>query len=844
MLSDKDIKHEFKIKASKDPDKYYATSVLKSEGFKRKKCSSCGTYFWDVTDSEVCGNPSCSGGFRFIGNTPAKKELDYIGVWNEFSRLFKKWGYTPIKRYPVVARWRADTDFVQASIYDFQPYVVSGEVEPPANPLVVPQMCLRFNDIDNIGITGAHYCAFVMIGQHAFMKPKDWNQAKYFTDIHNWLKQGLGLKNDEITFHEDAWAGGGNFGPCMEYFSRGLELGNQVYMMYEQTPSGNKELNLKVLDMGMGHERNAWFTQGKSTSYETTFPTVVKKLYSITGVKTDEKMMEKFLPYSSYLNVDEVDDINKVWNDVAKKTGYDVKELRTKIMELAALYSVAEHSRALLVALSDGALPSNVGGGYNLRVILRRALSFIDKYKWDIYLPDICRWHTDYLQQLFPELGENLDEVEKILEVERQKYQATKQKTHSMISKLVKEEIDSKKLLLLYDSYGITPEIVREEALKLDKKIDVPENFYAKVSELHEKGEQEHQTGREERLNLENVPETKALYFHDYKKTKFSAKVIKITDNKVLLDETCFYPTSGGQLNDLGTMSGQNVIDVFKQGHHIIHVLSQKPDFKEGDKVDCEIDLERRLQLAKHHTATHIVNAAARKVLGSHINQAGAKKDIDKATIDLTHYQSISDEELAEIEKEANRLVDEHIEVQSSFLPRTEAEQKYGMNIYQGGAVPGKVLRIINIPNIDVEACGGTHLKNTSEAGKIKILKATKISDGIVRVYFTAGEAAQKEGKKEKEILEESARLLSVKVSQLPGRANELFEKWKLAKKAAERKKEISLKDLELKSIAEFQGNVLDKVANILKTQPEHVVKTIRRFLKELEEFKSKIKLK
>src|SRR3989338_7581249 len=560
MASDKDIKKEFKAKASKNPDKYYATSVLKSEGFSRKQCRNCGIFFWAVTGSEVCGNPACSGGFRFIGNTPAKKELDYVGVWTEFSKLFKKWGYTPIKRYPVVARWRDDTDFVQASIYDFQPYVVSGEVEPPANPLVVPQMCLRFNDIDNIGITGAHYCAFVMIGQHAFMKPKDWNQAKYFTDIHNWLKIGLGLKNEEIKFHEDAWAGGGNFGPCMEYFSRGLELGNQVYMMFEQTPNGYKELDLKVLDMGMGHERNAWFTQGKSTSYETTFPAVVKKLYEITGVKVDGHLMQKFLPYSSYLNVDEVDDIDKVWKDVAGKVGTDVKELRETILELAALYSIAEHSRALLIALSDGALPSNVGGGYNLRVILRRALSFIDKYKWDIYLPDVCRWHAEYLKPLFPELSENLDEVEKILEVERMKYEATKEKTHSIISKLMIEDIDEKRLLILYDSYGITPEVVKGESLKLGKKINVPDNFYARVAELHEKQEQEHATKREEKLDLEGIPDTRTPYFEDYKKSEFDAKVLKSIDNKVILEETYFYPTSGGQLHDLGKINEFDVL--------------------------------------------------------------------------------------------------------------------------------------------------------------------------------------------------------------------------------------------------------------------------------------------
>src|SRR3989338_3520969 len=297
MIPDKEIKREFKAKASLQPERFYPISVLKEEGFGRKKCTVCGTFFWSVEESRtVCDDPSHSGGFRFFDNPPAKKEMDYVGVWKEFAKHFKKRGYIPIERYPVAARWRQDTEFVQASIYDFQPYVVSGEVEPPANPLTVPQLCLRFNDIDNVGITGAHYSCFVMIGQHAFEPPEKYNQKKYFEDIHSWLKDGLGLPNGEITYHEDAWAGGVNFGPCIEFFSRGLELGNQVYMMYEQTPAGSKELNLKVLDMGMGQERNAWFTKGVSTSYETTFPSVAKKLYKIAGIKVDKEIVRKFLP--------------------------------------------------------------------------------------------------------------------------------------------------------------------------------------------------------------------------------------------------------------------------------------------------------------------------------------------------------------------------------------------------------------------------------------------------------------------------------------------------------------------------------------------------------------------
>lgn len=836
MPTDKDTKKEFKAKASKDPDKYYATGVLKEEGFMRKQCK-CGIFFWTVNgEQKTCGDPACSGGFRFFDGTPAKEKLDYIQVWKRFAELFRKWGYTPIDRYPVVSRWRDDMEFVMASICNFQPYVVSGEVKPPANPLVVPQFCLRFNDIDNVGITGAHYTGFVMIGQHAFMPPEKWDQAKYFRDIHNWLKIGLGLPNKEITFHEDAWAGGGNFGPCMEYFSRGLELGNQVYMMYEVTPSGSRELKLKVLDMGMGHERNAWFTMAKSTSYETTFPTVCKKLYHATGIDVDPGMIKKFLPYSSYLNVDEVEDINKTWSDVAKKVGVDVKELKEKILPLAAVYSIGEHTRSLLFALSDGALPSNVGGGYNLRIILRRALSFIDQHKWDIYLPEVANWHAEYLKPLFPELMENLDEVQKILDVEKSKYNATKQKTKGIVEGLLKAKqgITEKKLLELYDSQGISPEIIKEEADKLGKKVDVPEDFYGKVAAMHEKTAQVHATEREEKLDLEGLPDTKALYFDDYTKIDFEAKVLKIIGKNVILDQTAVYPTSGGQLHDNGTLNGEKFVDVFKQGSVIAHVMENEPKFKVGGAVKGKIDMDKRKQLSQHHTSTHIVNAAARKVLGRHVNQAGAKKTEEKAHLDITHYESLSDEELKKIENEANKIVKEDIPVRLSFVPREEAEKRYGMAIYQGGAVPGKMIRVVEIPEIDVEACGGTHLHSTGEAGEIRILKSTKIQDGIVRITFTAGKAAEKEEKGKEDILKEAAKLLRCDIDQVPGRADELFTKWKAVTK---KKKAVETKELTSKE--RFKGNALAKTAEILATQPENVVKTISRFIKELKEAKN-----
>ena len=840
MTTDKQIKQEFKKRASQNPDRYYATSVLREHNFTRKQCKICNTFFWSTREDELCGSPECEGGFKFIGDTPAKNKLDYLQTWKEFSKLFKKLGYTPIERYPVVARWRDDIDFVGFSIADFQPYVVTGEIKPPANPLIVPQFCLRFNDIDNVGITGAHYTGFVMIGQHAFQPPNKYDQDQYFHDIYTWLREGIGLENEEIKFHEDAWAGGGNFGPCMEYFSRGLELGNQVYMLYEQTPSGPKELNLKVLDMGMGQERNAWFTQGDSTSYEVVFPTVCKKLYQLTGLKPNQNLIKKFLPYSSLLNIDEAEDLEKVWKKIAAKLNMSVNSLKDKTLPLAALYSIGEHTRSLLVAISDSALPSNIGGGYNLRVLLRRMLSFMDKYNWNISLPKLCELHAAYLKPQFPELKQNLKEVSEILEVEKRKYYATKEKSKQLIQRIIRKPIKEDQLMQLYDSQGIQPEIIKQEAEKLKKKIDIPKNFYAKIALLHEKTQPEHL--KEEFPFYFKIPKTEILYYGP--ELEFQAHVLKIIGNNVILDKTAFYPTSGGQLHDAGFLNESKVFDVIKQNNLILH-KAENITFQEGDLITGRIDSERRNSLMRNHTAAHIINATARAILGNHINQAGSEVTPEKARLDITHYEAIDENTLEKIEEEANKIVKKNYQVKTSLIPRDIAEKRHGFRIYQGGAVPGKLLRIVEIKNIDVECCGGTHVKSTKDVKLIKIIKTTKIQDGVVRLEFTAGEKALEEFNKEKNALKEISSLLKVKPDEIPSRVEELFEVWKQSRKALKKKIELKKQDLELKAKkAEkklTEKEILQKTAQILSTQTEHIQKTIERFLNDLEEVKKKL---
>jgi len=841
--TDKELKKVFKSIASKNPDEYFPTQELKKLGYMRKQCKICGVFFWTtLKERDVCGDPVCSGGFQVTTDNPAKVKLSYIGVWKKIVEILEPRGYMPIKRYPCVARWNPTSEFTIASISAFQPYVITGEIEPPAKKLIIPQFCLRFNDIENVGVTFSHNTGFVMIGQHFFGTPEEWDQDQFFLDIHDFIHKGVGLPKEEITIHEDSWAGGGSFGCSLEFFSRGVELFNQVYTMFEQTPQGPKELGLKVLDMGLGQERVAWFSQGTPNIYEATFPGVLSKLKSITNIKLDYNLYSEFSKYSAYLNIDEVDNLDEAWAKVGKKLNMEVDILKAKMLPMTALYSIAEHARSLLFAINDGKLPSNVGGGYNLRVIFRRAIGFIDEFKWNIDIANVCEWHAEELQDLFPEVSEHLDEVRSILDVEKSKYYKTKKKASTLLEKLLSEGmINEDKLIELYDSKGINPEMVKEVATKYGKKVRIPDNFYSLVVERHEQGERIYATEKLINLDLKNIPETKSLYYYNYNETNNKARVLKIIDNFVVLDQSVAYPTSGGQLHDIGTINNQKFSDVFKQGNHVIHVLDEKPKFNEGDIVEIQVDKEWRTQLSQHHTATHIVNAAAREILGSHINQAGAKKTLDNSNLDITHYEQIPYDKLKEIENRANEIVNKKIDLHLDFIPRAEAERRYGMSIYQGGAVPGKYLRIVEIPGLDVEACGGTHLNNTSEAGTIKIIKSQKISDGVVRLTFTAGKATDEIVDQQTELLGRLIALLQVPKDQVVGRVKELIEKWKNLNKALETGT-ISKQDLILNSKETFRGEIIKELTTILGVKEDDIYNRIQNFHYEWSQAKEKLK--
>ncbi|MFT4867750.1 MAG: alanyl-tRNA synthetase [Candidatus Nanohaloarchaea archaeon] len=795
------LKKQIKQEASENPEKFFATEVLREKGFTRGKCANCGMHFWSSDEErKVCGEPECSGGYTFIGDSPIEDTYSYTEAWEKYRDFMTSRGYESIDRYPVVARWRDDVEFVGGSIYCFQPYVVSGEAEPPAEELIIPQPSLRFNDIDNVGITGRHYVLHNHIGQTCF-KRENYDQNRYFRDMFEFAVEELGIPEEKLILHEDAWGGGGNLGACMEFFVDGLELWNQVYMFYKQTPEGYEELDLKVLDMGMGHERITWISHGTETSYECVMPETLEKMKERTGLEVNDNIWQDFLPHSSKLNVDEVDDIDQKWEEIADEIEVDVDRLKDEIKPTAALYSVAEHSRALLFALADGKLPSNTGGGHNLRVIYRRAQDFIEKYDWDLDMKEVAEWNARELNSMFPELLESIDEVKDILEVEEEKYRKAREKAERELGSL-ENQPSVEQMIELYESHGVSPEMMEEAGF------EVPEDFYAMVASEDETVEQV-----EEEFDLEGVETTEKIYYSDEYRKEMKAEVKAVRDEWIVLDRTVFYPEGGGQEPDKGELvHGDNeyrVTDVQKQGEVILHKVPEH-SLEKRDEVEGRINWERRFQLMQHHSTTHLVNGASVEILGNHINQAGAHKTVEKGRLDITHYEKLSREELDEIEEEVRENIWKDLKIKREKLRKAEAEQKYGFRIYQGGAPPGNKVRIIKIVDeeenkvVDVEACGGTHLDKTSEAEEFLITSSNKVQDGVIRLNYKAGEAAEQH------------------INQIRTRIEKIADKLGVEK-------------------PENHREAQRKLCSIFSVEPEHLESTVENFLEDNDGLESKI---
>ncbi|WP_455364786.1 alanine--tRNA ligase [[Eubacterium] cellulosolvens] len=769
-------------------------------GFTRRKCEHCQTYYWTQdSTSNNCGDSPCHP-YTFIGSPPTKKSYTITEMRDKFIQFFKDNGHTPISPYPVIARWRNDVYLVGASIFDFQPYVTEGILPPPANPLVVSQPCLRFTDLDNVGPTaGRHLVIFEMGGAHAFNYPE---KKVYWKDEtirfhHELLTKELGLKSEAISYKEHFWSGGGNAGPDVEACVAGLEVSTLVFMSYKTSNGSLHEMPIKTVDTGYGIERWAWLSQGSPSGFHAIYPELIDKLIRQTGIQEDRKLIAETTKLSGMMNFETSKDKIEARRSIAKAVGLTPEKLESHLKPLEYVYAIADHTKALAFMLAEAVIPSNVEEGYLARLLIRRSLRMLKLLGIENQLPEIIDFQINQWSQGFPQLKEMRNEIIEALTVEEEKYTRTisrgaetiKKISHDLVSKDLKS-MPEETLIELYDSHGIVPEIVAE--LARDISVKIPDNFFSIVAQRHIAARPSEESPIVQRLKdkVAHLPATRLLYYEDEKLTSFTAQTLAVIEDYVILDQTCFYPEGGGQVADTGDIqfnkTKAKVVDVQKIGSIIVHLV-EGPTPQAGVTVKGTIESDRRRSLMRHHTATHILIGSARRVLGEHAWQAGAKKEADKSRLDISHYRHLTQKEVEEIERTAIRAVTSNLPVNISWMPRQEAEKEFGFRIYQGGAVPGKEIRIVNIKGWDVEACGGTHCSRTGEVGIIKILKVERPQDGVERLIFATGEQALHYIQEKESILHRVTNLVNAPIEKLPDSIEEALTREKECRKILER---------------------------------------------------------
>lgn len=728
---------------------------LRKYGYEKYVCKKCEEgVIWSVIPRDTCPDRPCSK-YEFLYKEYKRvKPLSLQEVREKFINFLVSKGHGVVDPYPVLARWRNDLYLNIASIIVFQPAVTEGIVDPPHNPLVIIQPSIRLSDIDNVGLTfGRHLTSFEMGGMHAFNKPGRmiyWVEGIIDNTIEFFNKE-IGIDLEDLVFKEGWWEGGGNAGPAPEVLVDGMELATLVHMMYKTVDGKYVENPVLVVDCGYGIERITWFTQKSPTGFHAIYGRLVDEYKDVLGV---EEPPHDVLKKAVYLLSDK--ELTSVADYIKSLEEHGFGEYLASFSKIIHLYGSLDHVRTISLMLSDGIVPSNSGEGYLARLVLRRLFRNLVKLGVESNrLADVVQelvdkqikyWKNDYIYGKFEK---HRDYILDVVDLEANKFVDSIYRGVEIVDKYLKRKkaLGEEDLIEIYDSHGIPPEFIVERARGKGVEVSVPRDFYSKIAQRHSVAplvkEKEHEFPEELVKWAERFPETVRVFHQDPYATSIKARVLGVLENYVILDQTIMYPWAGGQDHDAGDLifngKAYPVKYVGKIGGVIVHELFENPVFKAGDEVEVRIDWFRRYRLMRHHTATHVVLAAARKVLGEHVWQAGAEKTVEKGRLDITHHKPLTRKEVAEIEELANKIIDSRIQLRFHYMGKFEAESKYGLKIYQGGAVYSPVLRIVEIPGWDAQACFGTHLHNTSEIGGVKIVNAERIQDGVIRLEFVAG---------------------------------------------------------------------------------------------------------
>jgi alanyl-tRNA synthetase len=693
-------------------------------------------------------------------------------------------GHTEVPSAPLVPKGDPTLLFTSAGMVQFKDFYLDPQSAPYVRATSV-QKCLRAGDLESVGKTLRHHTFFEMLGNFSFgdyfkreailwgwefiVDLLQLDEDKLLVSVFEEDDEAYEIWNREVGVEEgrvfrlgrkdNFWGPVGSAGICGPsseiYFDAGperscgredcspgcdcdryIEFWNLVFPQFFLEESGEyTRLEKPGIDTGLGLERLATIMQGVEDNFHTDlFGPIVEGLAAM-------------VPESATLGTE----------------------------ERMGLNMIADHVRALTFTISEGIYPSNEGRGYLLRRLLRRALTRFHSY--GIGKPSLHRLVdvvVDIMKDDYPELARRRKETSKIIKAEEKAFFRTLEDGRSRFRAIVDETksagdrlIEGSKVFVLYDTFGFPIDLTR--SLAAAEGLEIDEKGFEAHMEQQRRRAQERSGFAERDRELVEMTETRAgtnSEFIGYERLGAEAEVMKYrllekssrgdiewrhrggTAVEVVLDSTPFYAVSGGQVADRGwiEMEGAryDVMDVFKRGAEIVHLLEPRGSaaaleeaLGKGPKVRVQIDDARRLSVARNHTATHLLHAALRNVVGKHVTQAGSLVDEDRLRFDFSHFEQVTRDERAEIERMVNGWVMDSIDVQWEWMDYKKAVESGAMALFDEKY--GASVRVVRVPDISVELCGGTHVQNTGQIGMILITGESSVAAGIRRIEAITG---------------------------------------------------------------------------------------------------------
>ncbi len=758
-----------------------------------------------------------------------------------YLRFFESKGHLRMDSFSLVPHNDPSLLLINSGMAPLKPYFTGQEV-PPCKRVTTCQKCIRTPDIENVGKTARHGTFFEMLGNFSFgdyfkeeaipwawefvTKDLEMPEDKLWVTIYEdddeafeiWNKK-VGIPAEKIVRmgkKDNFWEHGtGPCGPCSEiYFDRGPEQGcgspdckvgcecdryvefwNNVFTQFNKDENGNyTRLANPNIDTGMGLERLACISQGVD-------------------------------------NLFEVDTVRNILNYICKIAGVEYKKSEKTDISIRV---ITDHIRSTTMMVCDGVLPSNEGRGYVLRRLLRRAarhgrLLGINKP----FLYDVAMVVINESKQAYPELAEKADYIKKVIKIEEERFEATVDQGIVILNEFI-EELKSKNELVmpgemvfkLHDTYGFPLDLTREIAEENGLSID--EVGFKKEMDAQKKRAKEAHLSKDSSAWGDDVygklDKSIKTQFVGYTEEKNEAKVLYIVKDgevvetaqegdevTVILDKTSFYAESGGQVGDTGTISSKNCTVKINNTTKIadgkfLHsgvVLSGL--LETGSEVVAQIDKKRRLAIARNHTTTHLLHKALRDVLGDHVHQAGSLVEPGKLRFDFSHFSALTAQELKEVEDRTNAAILDSYSVDVKEMPIDEAKKLGAMALF--GEKYGDTVRVVKVEDYSIELCGGTHIRNTSQAGLVKVLGESGVAAGVRRLEALTGEAAISYYSDKEQQLNEVAQALKASPADAVKKVDTLSQELKAYEK--------ELEQLKNKLVSGAADDVLSNAADI-----------------------------